>query len=301
LRFNEPAFNPAANSGTLGDAAPGSRLAASSQVTGPQSPGYAGFESSNLAVALDGTLSWVSLDNPPGLNISGQITLEAWIKPGATQGDPARIISHGPPTLSAYTVDEVATNGSVLSGSEVFLRIEGSGTTYAVGSSDGTNFHGAKVAVPAGDLGGTNWIHLTGTYDGANWKLFRNGTEIASAADTVGSLPVSNGGWAVGATGNGWENYFAGAIDEPAIYDHALTASQVRSHYAAGVSGAGQPPPNKLTLAISLSSGKPLITWATGTLQVSDTVPGTFTDVSPAPTSPYTPPNATTKFYRLKQ
>jgi hypothetical protein len=79
-----------------------------------------------------------------GLNVAGQITLESWVKPGATQGSVARVISHGPPTLSVDTGGEV-TN-SVVSGSEVYLRIQDSGATYAFGTSDGTNTHAVTFA-----------------------------------------------------------------------------------------------------------------------------------------------------------
>jgi hypothetical protein len=240
LRFNDRARYPASNTGTLGYVADGNLIRTTNQAAGPQSPLYAGFESMNVAVPLDGLKSWASLNNPPGLNVSGQVTLEAWVKPGATQGDSARILSHGPPTLSAFLSDPTPeTNASVLHGSEVFLRIDGAGATYVVGSSDGTNTYSASYAVPAGDLGGTSWIYLAGTYDGANWKLYRNGAPVATNASAVGALPVNNADWAIGATGNGWSNNFAGSVDEVAIYSRALTPSQVQAHYI-----AGQAPPS---------------------------------------------------------
>jgi hypothetical protein len=293
LRLNEPADFPAANSGSLGDVADGSLNAAVNQTAGPQSPAYVGFESSNQAVPLDGKLGWVSLNNPNGLNISNRITLEAWIKPDATQGDTARIISHGPPTASGYDSSTVTTNGSILSSNEVFLRLEGGGTTYAVGSSDGTSFHGVTYAVPAGDLGGGKWIHLAGTYDGANWRLFRNGTQVASAVDSVGALPVDGAEWAIGATGDGWADFFAGAVDEVAIYSVALTQAQVQAHFSAAST-------SEIRLSVSRSGGGVLISWPSGTLQQADAVTGPFTDVSNA-TSPYTVPAGTSvKFYRCR-
>src|SRR5439155_4067010 len=261
LRFNDPAHYPAANSGTLGYVADGDLILTTNQAAGPQSPAYAGFESSNAALPLDGSKSWASLNNPPGLNISGQITLEAWVKPDAVQGDPARIISHGPPTLSDLL--DVLPDNAVTNGSEVFLRIDGAGANYVVGSSAftngiGTNTYAASFAVPAGDLGGANWIHLVGTYDGANWKLFRNGTQVASAAAPVGALPVNNGDWAIGSTGNGWANNFAGRIDEVAIYNTALTPTRVATHYLIGKTGTA-------VLTITRSGSNVAVAWPLGT------------------------------------
>lgn len=229
LQFGETAPFTASNRGTIGEKATGTLINTVNTVPGPLS---SSFEPTNLAVPLDGTTGqWISLGNPLGLNISNQISLEAWIQPAATQGSTARIISHGLPTLSSY-IGAVATNGSVETGSEVFLAIDGTGGNYIVGSSlDGTIFHGATNAIPAGDLGGNNWVHLVGTYDGASWNLFRNGSLLTTAADPVGAVTVDNADWAIGATGNGWADNFAGSIDEVAIYDYALAPGQVAAHY----------------------------------------------------------------------
>lgn len=294
LRFSEPAPYAATNSGTLGDAAEGNRMLADAQAPGPQPPAYPGFDVSNLAVPLDGLKSWVSLNNPAGLNLSGQLTLEAWIKPAASQGTVARILSHGTPTLSSYTAEQVETNGSVVVGPEVFLRLEGNGANYVVGSSDGTNTHGASFAVPAGDLGSAQWIYLVGTYDGAQWRLFRNGAEVASNPDAVGALPVDDGGWAIGSIGNGWADNFAGAIDEAAIYARALTPAQVSAHYFAGV------PAPQIAIATA-AGGKVTLTWPAGVLQESVQVTGTYADVPGNPPSGYTiAPGGAAKFYRLR-
>jgi hypothetical protein len=297
FRLNDPAINPAVNSGSLGDAAIGSILGTANTAAGPQPPTFTGFESGNLAVPLDGKVNWVSLNNPPSLNVSGKITLEAWIKPSATQSQTARIISHGPITASGYTSDMVDTNGVLASPSEVFLALQNSGGTYAVGTSDGTNFHGATFAVPAGDLGGSQWIHLAGSYDGANWTLFRNGKQVATAADKVGALPVPDADWATGGTGFGWDDLFTGSIDEVGIYDHALTADRIQAHYTAATSIAALP-----SLGITRTAdGKITITWTTGTLQSSALVTGGFKDVAGA-TSPYTVPvSGSAQFFILRQ
>lgn len=231
LRLNEPAYFAASNAGTLSDAATGVRINAQSNVAGPKT---AGLEAANTAVALDGSKGWVSLDNPAGLNFSNQITLEAWVQSAAPATGFSRIISHGLPTLTNYRdpndQNAPATNGSVFTGAEVFLAIDANGN-YSVGSSlDGLDFHQATATVPAADFG--SWVYLAGTYDGANWNLFRNGTLLASVADSVGAVTVDNAGWAIGSTGNGWADNFNGAIDEVAVYNYALSPAQVAAHYA---------------------------------------------------------------------
>lgn len=301
LRFNDPAYRPVANSGTLGAAADGHYVPTGTDaaLAGPQSPALAGFEAANPALPFDGLKQYASLNNPAGLNISGQITLETWIKPAAAQGESARIVSHGPPVLSSFLNPPAEDNASWVSGSEVFLKIDQAGTKYSVGSSDGTNTYTASAAIPAGDLGSTTWIHLVGTYDGSKWHLYRNGTEIASEAAPFGALPVPNADWAIGSTGEGWEQNYEGGIDEVAIYGAALTADQVKAHYVAGSTGVQAPPPP--TLAINRSASALTIAYTNGTLQEAATVDGSYSDVVGA-TSPYTVPAGTTaKFYRVRQ
>src|SRR5439155_4705767 len=146
-------------------------------------------------------------------------------QPAALQNSEAYIIGHG---------------GNDTYSAEDALRIENG--VYQIVSYNGAN-HGASYPVPAEDLGTGNWVHLAGTYDGANWNLYRNGLLVATAADSTGLLPVDNANWAIGARGrwkygvgfpaSGEERQFTGEIDEAAIYNHALTPQQIQAHYSA--------------------------------------------------------------------
>ncbi|NOS71914.1 MAG: LamG domain-containing protein [Verrucomicrobia bacterium] len=307
LRFNDPSFQPAANSGTLGSSADGNLVLTTNVAAGPQSPAYAGFEASNASLPLDGLKQWASFNNPSGLNFSGQITVEAWVKPDATQGDPARILSHGTPTISDYILTtpgdgHAPPDGSVTNSPEVFLRIEG-GVNYVVGSTVtiytnnleiGSNTYTASFPIPGGDLGGGNWVHLAGTYDGSKWRLYRNGLEVASSTSAVGALPVLNGDWAIGSTGNGWANNYAGGVDEVAIYDTALSKTTIATHYLMGKAGT-------TALTITKSGGNVNIAWPAGSiLQQATAVGGPYTDVAGPPANPLTVPASGTKYYRWR-
>ncbi|HEY1437374.1 MAG TPA: LamG-like jellyroll fold domain-containing protein [Casimicrobiaceae bacterium] len=86
----------------------------------------------------------------------------------------------------------------------------------------------ANIAVPLG-----SWHHFVVTYDGTTLRLYVDGVLATSfvSSYTVSTVPIAIG---VGARyGAGWP--FNGAIDEAAIYDYALSADQVASHYAAGI------------------------------------------------------------------
>jgi hypothetical protein len=284
LRLNEAAVNVATNIGTLGPVANGTYSDTQNGVPGPQAPAYSGFEYNNTAVAFNTSNSYVELENPSQLNFNHPITLEAWILPGATQAFESYILAHG------YNDDNSG---------EVFLRIENG--SYEIGSEHGK----AVFAVPAGDLGGTQWIHLAGTWDGANWNLYRNSVLVATAADSSGPSVVNNANWAIGARGR-WKRetglvdpgqdtrIFNGSIDEVGIYGYALPAGRIQAHYQAGLNLAR-------ALTVAGTNGVVTVTWPAGTLQQSPNAAGPYVDVPGNPSSPYNPAAGAAKmFYRVR-
>ncbi|HZV34150.1 MAG TPA: LamG domain-containing protein [Verrucomicrobiae bacterium] len=284
LRMDSPAVNVAANSGSLGPNANGTDSNTGNPLAGPDAPLFPGFEATNLALSFDGLDQYVELSNPTGLNFIGPITLEAWIQPAASQNIFGDIIAHG-----------VNDDGSA----EVALRLNDT-SSYQISSYDGTTSYGTTAPIPSEDLGTTNWVYLVGTYDGTSWNLYRNGVLVGSSSAAEGSLIVPNANWAIGARGrwkyatgypfSGLDRQFTGAIDEAAIYDHALTPDRVKAHYAESLAG----------LKISSSAGQVTLTWVLGTLVSSTNVNGPYSIVSGA-TSPYHPTvSGGARFYRLK-
>jgi hypothetical protein len=94
--------------------------------------------------------------------------------------------------------------------------------------------------------------------------------------------------------GPGLNRQFQGGIDEPAIYNRALTPEEVLAHYTAAVGGGAG-------LTITRSGGNVTLTWSAGTLQQSTNVAGPYLDVTGS-TSPYNLPATNgAAFFRLKQ
>jgi hypothetical protein len=71
------------------------------------------------------------------------------------------------------------------------------------------------------------WTHLAATYDGTALRLYENGTQVATVAQT-GAITTSTGALRIGGN-NIWSEWFAGQIDDVRIYDHALTASDIQA------------------------------------------------------------------------
>ncbi|MBQ4591147.1 MAG: hypothetical protein IJB20_03865, partial [Clostridia bacterium] len=166
---------------------------------------------------FDGS-STINLGNPDSLNFSGEIAVSAWVKIDTTGGIKT-ILGHGPS-----------------GGKEVYLRLNGN--SYQFGSWDSaTNNHLVSAPIPAEDIGA--WVHLVGTYDGVNWNLYRNGTLLASRADTVGCVPLTTN-WYIGSS-NGNARFFDGEIRDLTIWNTSLTASQAAAVYAETAPSADYP------------------------------------------------------------
>lgn len=253
-RMEEPAvvtpspstFPIAANSGSLGSAVDGTNMWG---VLAAQSgPAYAGFGAGNKACLFDGFNGYFAMPDDAGLHFSGQVTMMAWVKP-RVKDYYRSIIAHG--WDDNYQ--------------ETFLRIshgdagDGDGVTgvnyYELGVTDGGNntyYDVTRFPMPEGDIG--NWVFVAGTYNGSSWNLYRNGVLVSSVASANGLLDVA-GRWGIGsrrgppsptsfftadlnevfaASGA----FFGGSMDEPAIFNTALSASAINTIY-----NAAQVPP----------------------------------------------------------
>jgi uncharacterized protein (TIGR02145 family) len=99
-----------------------------------------------------------------------------------------------------------------------------SGISYATGASD--NAYGVLTndALPQ-----NQWVNVTGTYNNGIWKLYLNGTILATTNtnifynDIVCPLVFGNSG--------GFASYY-GKLDDIAIYNRALSATEIQQLYS---------------------------------------------------------------------
>ncbi len=81
---------------------------------------------------------------------------------------------------------------------------------------------------------GATWYHLVVTQSAGDTATYLNGVAVAdNGVNHAGPIDYGNNNLQIGAW-NG-DRLLDGRIDEFAIYDTALTASQVSAHYAAGI------------------------------------------------------------------
>ncbi|GAA4352150.1 hypothetical protein GCM10023185_11540 [Hymenobacter saemangeumensis] len=158
------------------------------------------------ALSFDGTNDLVSIPHNNAFNITGAITLEAWVRTSLTTGAEQYIT----------TKNE----------SSWYLALNGGGGLTGVAS-----FFLNNVSPGGGWLYGTTnltdgrWHHVAGTYDGATLRLYVDGvlenSRAATGAIATGTSPVLIGGRPSG--------IFNGSIDELRIYNQALSLAQLRA------------------------------------------------------------------------
>ncbi len=195
--------------------APAAQDSGSTQATGAIGDAR-GFENSN-SYATRG--QYMNLGAPASLDISGTITMEAWVR-WRSKKDHRIIVCHGSAGGSNTT--------------ETVLRV-GEYQDYRTGIWNGKVHHAHAVAA-AGDS--AQWVHLAGTHDGQRWTLYRNGVKVADTVDAVGAAK-SPGSWRIGAqyTGTAVSRYFQGDIDEVRISKVARSADYFKVGYATQAMG----------------------------------------------------------------
>jgi hypothetical protein len=162
------------------------------------------------SLSFDGVDQLVDLGNPESLNVAGNATLSAWIRPLELDGF-RNIVAHG----FHWMPD-----------GELALRIVDD--DYEFMAWNGTD-HMASAQVPPGDV--DNWHHLAGVYDGETYRLYRDGELIVVHPDAFAPERVE-APWAIGgrsATMPLGDRPFAGLIDDVRIYGRALSDEEVRA------------------------------------------------------------------------
>jgi hypothetical protein len=168
-------------------------------------------DTTNKAVALDGSNDNVRIANSATLGLSSPLSLEAWIKPSSL------------PTAGAFA--------SILTKAESYsLQFNGPRLEFTIMQNGARR----RLQAPSGAIVAGQAYHVVGTYDGTTQRLYVNGAQVASAA-LSGPASASSSALYVGSW-SGSSEFFKGTIDEPAVYGSTLSAARVSAHFGAGTS-----------------------------------------------------------------
>ena len=169
---------------------------------------YSSGFSNTYSVSLDGSNDYIELGNDSSLNISGALSITAWIYADSLAGYPMILSKRASAGSHAYQF-------------------------YSTGSK--INYNNGTIVQSSGSITTNVWTHIGVTFDGSGGVAFYINGSSAGTATAASSNPTNSGNLTVGKAYNG--NHFNGKIDELAIFNSALSSSQITSIYNSGVPG----------------------------------------------------------------
>jgi concanavalin A-like lectin/glucanase superfamily protein len=201
-------------------------------------PSLLPMDPDNAAAAFDGTSGRVTVPDAPALALTDRFSLEAWIKPAAL------------PASGSFA--------SILSKPESYsLQFDGPRLEFTL-IRNGTRY---RLQAPANAVAPGTVHHVVGTFDGTTQRLYLDGRQVASAVPGIGAASVTTNALSIGSW-DGTKEFFDGTIDEPAVYDAALSAARVAAHYAAATQPtAPPPPPPPVSYASTVLGDRPISYW----------------------------------------
>ena len=156
------------------------------------------------ALSFNRTNALVTINNAATLQLTTGMTLEAWAYP-----------------TKVYS----AWQDVIYKGNDNYY-LEGTSNPSGFPAMGGT-LPNAPPLYGTGVLALNTWAHLAATYDGATMRLYVNGVQVASRAQT-GTIVTSTDPLQIGGDSI-YGQYFTGRIDEVRIYNRALSAAQIQS------------------------------------------------------------------------
>ena len=174
-------------------------------------------EGIGTALKFDGVDDYVDCGAGAGLDITEQISLEAWVRPEKPSLGEPLIVGKG-----------IYSYGLTWTGTRLMFYI--------------TAGHLKCHA----ELPLRQWSHVVGVYDGKRMRLYVNGTLFSGFVMPEPGTKIKSRGTSVLMGRQGRRNtggFFCGMLDNVRVYDRPLSDREVREHYAVESKLVQRPPP----------------------------------------------------------
>lgn len=155
------------------------------------------------SLSFDGSSDYLTVPESSDVNLSGDVTLSAWVK---------RVNSSG------YSA--IFTKRQVGGSMNYQFIINNSTKRIGLGHSGGAWVYNTSTTIESGA-----WYHVAVTVSGSTAQFYING--VAGDSFTGASISATTHDLHIGATVG--YNYFNGSIDEASLFNTALSASAVAS------------------------------------------------------------------------
>ena len=174
------------------------------------------------AFSFDGVNDYVQVPHSPALDITGAITMDAWININAA--DDGVILIKGDP-------------GCFVGSCSYGMALDPDGSVFMIMYSSGTEWCWSDPGI----ISPNQWYHIAASWDGTtgtpnNVTLYVNGTMAKSCTKTT-VLNSNSEPLIIGSHGSSLGRQFSGLIDEVEIFNRALSVDEIAAIYNAGSAG----------------------------------------------------------------
>ncbi len=168
----------------------------------------------DTSVELDGLVTqplgqWIDVADGGALAYPGRepFSLEAWVHP------------HNLNTVTRRIFSKEGPEGGYL------LGVRNTGLYFS-------RYVDGQWSTLQTSVDAVNWTHVVATYDGTVMSVYINGWLSAQMPSTL-ELPTEREDLSIGAKQGKWR-FFAGGLDDLAVYDYALSNGRALAHFRVG-------------------------------------------------------------------
>lgn len=170
------------------------------------------YSQNNTLAGFSLSTTYAEIPDGPTYDITGSITLEAWIFPT---------------TWRAMHQGQVISKIEESSNSGYFLGV-GDGGNIKFVFIDGSNFK--VISTSSNPLSLNSWQHIAAVYDGSKMYIYVNG-QLITDGNYSGSIAANNRPVGIGRANEDSDRYYVGKIDEVRIWNTAITGETIYTWY----------------------------------------------------------------------
>lgn len=166
------------------------------------------------ALSFDGSNDILTAPNSSSLQLTGDMTISMWVKPGSTQNTNADMLSKHSTGNAGYGIESNGTGNTYY-----FFWFTGGAATCT-----GTTF----------TLTANTWQHLEIVKSGATASYYINGINTGSCTGSGSTIGTGTDALYLGRWSSGGGRFWTGSIDNFKMFNYARSASQVAWDYNRG-------------------------------------------------------------------